>query len=166
MLNGEDGEDLPVDKAIFSCGSVTKLAQEMIYWMLEINRSAEIELLLGNSLDGQCRPSLSKPSERVQSDHYLCFLIGCQNWERKVRAGKDEKEGCRTPWVTRETRSEPITQGRDSKSQLRQMGRGTLVTRLRVSLRYGDYFHKPASELELQKVVGEQEKSWKEKIEK
>lgn len=163
MLNGEDGEDLAADKARFSCGSVTKLTQEMIYWMLEISRSAEIDLLLGNRLDGHCRLSLSKPSEQVHSGRYLCFLIGCQNRERKVWAGKDEKEGCRTPWVTREARSEPITQGRDSKSQLRQMGLGTLVTRPRVSLRYGDYFHKPSSELELQKVVGEQENSWKEK---
>lgn len=82
MLNGEDGDDLAADKAVFSCASVTKLAQEMIYWMLEISRSAEIDLLLGNSLDGQCRPGLSKPSERVQYDRCLCFLIGCQNRER------------------------------------------------------------------------------------
>lgn len=59
MLNGEDGEDLAADKAIFSCGSVKKLAQEIIYWMLEISRSAEIDLLLVKSLDDQCRPGLS-----------------------------------------------------------------------------------------------------------
>lgn len=75
-----------------------------------------------------------------------------------MRAGNDKKEGCRTPWVTRETRSEPITEGRDSKSQLRQMVCGTLVTRQRVSLRYGDYFPKLSSELELQKIVAKQEK--------
>lgn len=63
MLNGEDGKDLAADKAVFSCGSVTKLAQEMIYVMLEISRSAAIDLLLGNSLDGQCRSGLSKLSE-------------------------------------------------------------------------------------------------------
>lgn len=91
MLNGEDGEDLAVDKAVFSCGSVTKLTQEMIYWMLEISRSAEIDLLLDNSLKGQCRPGLSKPSEQVQSDRCLCFLIGCQNRERG--ASRQRREG-------------------------------------------------------------------------